>query len=80
MYGWCIKPLCREVMPGNYYIDSPRDGSEPQLSAVCFTDHAPIYNFNLIKSTVLHCLAYAPCHFAKGACPESFTFTHPGTW
>ena len=54
MYGWCVKPLCREVMPGNYYIDSPRDGSEPQLSALCFTDHAPVYNFNLIKGTVCY--------------------------
>ena len=41
-------------MPGNYYIDSPRDGLEPQLSAVCFTDHAPVYNFNLIKGTVCY--------------------------
>ena len=41
-------------MPGNYYIDSPRDGLEPQLSAICFTDHAPVYNFNLIKGTVCY--------------------------
>ena len=26
---------------------------------------------NLIKSAVLYCLADAPCHFAKGACPPS---------
>ena len=43
MYGWCVKPLC---------IDSPRDGSEPQLSVVCFTDHAPVYNLKAQCYTV----------------------------
>ena len=47
MAGASTEPLCREVMPVNYYIDLSRDGSEPQLSALCFTDHVPVYNFNL---------------------------------
>ena len=47
----CVEKSC---LGTTIIIDSPRDGSEPQLSAVCFTDHAPVYNFNLIKGTVCY--------------------------
>ena len=47
----------------------------PYVSQTTLRSIILICGTNLIKSAVLYCLADAPCHFTKGACPESFSYT-----
>ena len=43
-YGWCIKPFCRQVIPGSHHINSSRDRSGTPPPALHFVDHVPVFN------------------------------------
>ena len=46
-YGWCIKPFCRQVIPGSHHIHSSRSKSGTQLPILCFIDYTPVCGFHL---------------------------------
>ena len=82
MYGCCVKPLCREVMLENHYIDPSRDRLETPAT-LCCTDHALciilICGPNTIKNGVSYTI-WLMCHdiVTERACPASVTLGHPG--